>query len=63
MPVKRCPDCQGTVSASAAKCPHCGRVMKQLDFFRVLILLLIVVAVLFLLGTFLPRLNPQDFAH
>lgn len=49
-----CPDCGGMVSRSAPRCPHCGRLMKQFDFFRMLILFLIVVAVLWLLSSIVP---------
>ena len=45
------------MSSSASKCPHCGKVMSQLDFFRVLVLFLIVVGVLWALGYFLNGLR------
>jgi len=61
--VHRCPDCRGAVSSSAARCPHCGRVMKSVDIFRVMILLLIVVAVLFLVAAWMPHLSPSDFSR
>jgi hypothetical protein len=45
-----CPECNKPCSDSAARCPHCGRVAKNLDVGRVALLLLIVLGLLMLFG-------------
>jgi len=50
--LKKCKDCQGTVSVNANKCPHCGAKLKEsgtdhLMSFIAAILILFVVWIIF----------------
>lgn len=33
--LKSCPDCKHAVSSKAAKCPYCGRKLKESEFYWV----------------------------
>ena len=49
MALKACPECRKDVASDAERCPHCGKLQKAVSGFRVLVLLLVVVAVGWLL--------------
>lgn len=45
--LKKCKDCQGTISINADKCPHCGAKLKNsnVDSFMSLIVAVIIIAI------------------
>ena len=49
--LKKCKDCQGTVSINADKCPHCGAKLKQsgTDHFTSLITAVIILFAIFVI--------------